>query len=88
MEQFEYFTTYIEANMAKVPGSAAIPAGDHAKHSPYSLIPELNAFGAEGWELINIQPLIAGRNDDFVFPTADGIKWGSHYFCAFKRRLA
>ncbi len=89
MEQFEYFTTLIEADVRKVtPGVGGVPTGNLAGYTPYSLIPELNAFGAEGWELISIQPVKAGRNEDIRYPSGASADWGTQYFCAFKRRLA
>ena len=89
MQQWEYFSTFLEADIRKVtPGIAGVPSGEHAQHSPYSLIPELNAFGAEGWELITAEPLLAGRKEDFVQPAGDAGRWGYHYLCVFKRPLS
>lgn len=88
MEKWEYFTTFIEANMAKedVAFTSGIPPGDHPKYSPYALIPELNSYGAKGWELIHMEPVSVGRNHDVVRPDANAAKWGRHYFCVFKRK--
>ena len=88
MERWEYFTTFIEANMGKddVGHSAEIPPGDHPVYSPYALIPELNSLGAKGWELIHMEPVSIGRNHDVVLPDAQAMKWGRHYFCVFKRQ--
>lgn len=90
MDKWEYYTTLIEANMANtdVIKMDEIPPGDHPKYSPYALIPELNALGAKGWELIHIEPVSIGRNHDVVRPDAGAMKWGRHYFCAFKRKAA
>ena len=88
MDRWEYFTTFIEANMANagVAHSAEIPPGDHPAYSPFALIPELNGLGAKGWELIHMEPVSIGRNHDVVLPDAQAMKWGRHYFCVFKRR--
>ena len=88
MDTWEYFTTFVEANMAKedVVHSAEIPQGKHPKYSPYALIPELNALGAKGWELMSIEPVSPGRNHDVVKPDANALKWARHYFCVFKRK--
>ena len=88
MEKWEYFTTFIEADMSKieVQQSAEVPEGKHPKYSPYALIPELNAYGDKGWELIVMEPVSPGRNHDVVRPDASAMKWGRHYFCVFKRR--
>lgn len=87
MEQWEYYTVHLEARMddPMLP-SPDVPPGDHGRNSPLSLIPRLNAFGAEGWELVAIHPLKAGHNEDVQYPTGGGGNWGSHYFCTFKRR--
>ena len=89
MERWEYFTTHIESNMANVVDvdSAEIPPGNHPKYSPYALIPELNRYGAKGWELISIQPVSIGKNHDVIMPDGSIAKWGRHYFCTFKRRI-
>ena len=90
MDKWEYFTTIVEANMAKedVAISAEIPPGNHPQYSPYALIPELNSFGAKGWELIHMEAVSIGRNHDVVKPDANAMKWGRHYFCAFKRKTS
>ncbi|MEM7112215.1 MAG: hypothetical protein AAF614_07260 [Chloroflexota bacterium] len=68
--------------------STEIPDGNHPKYSPYALIPELNSFGAKGWELLHMEPVSIGRNHDVVRPDASAMKWGRHYFCVFKRKTA
>ena len=88
MDKWEYFTTILEANMGNddVADSPDIPPGEHPQYSPYALIPELNSFGAKGWELIHMESVSMGRNHDVVKPDATAGKWGRHYFCAFKRK--
>jgi len=88
VDKWEYYTTFIEANMSKdgMLDTSDIPPGDHPKYSPFALIPELNALGAKGWELIHMEPVSIGRNHDVVRPDANAMKWGRHYFCVFKRR--
>lgn len=90
MDKWEYFTTILEANMANeaVAVSAEIPVGDHPQYSPYALIPELNNLGAKGWELVHMEAVSIGRNHDVVKPDASAMRWGRHYFCAFKRKTA
>lgn len=88
MDKWEYFTTFIEANAAYAANSAEIPPGDHPKYSPLFLIPELNDYGAKGWELIHMEPVSPGRNHDVVIPDASAMKWGRHYFCVFKRKTS
>ena len=88
MDKWEYFTTFIEANVEGVVDNGEIPPGRHPKFSPYFLIPELNEFGAKGWELIHMEPVSVGRNHDVVRPDANAMKWGRHYFCVFKRKTS
>ncbi len=90
MDTWEYFSTLIEANMASESAaySDEIPAGDHPKFSPYAIIPELNSFGAKGWELMHIEPVSPGRNHDVVKPDASSMKWARHYLCVFKRKTS
>lgn len=84
---WEYFTTFVEADTesSPVPVRDDIPLADHPRHTPYSLMPQLNRLGAQGWELVSIQPLIVGKKHDVRSPDADSMKWGSTYFCTFKR---
>ncbi|GAB4575914.1 MAG: hypothetical protein Kow0077_29790 [Anaerolineae bacterium] len=55
-----------------------------ARYSPAHLIPELNALGDEGWELVHMEPIFAGENEDVLIH--DNMRlWSSAYFCVFKR---
>ena len=51
------------------------------------MIPDLNKLGAEGWELINMEPVaeVGGKEDILI--AGEGRKWTSVYFCVFKRRM-
>lgn len=89
-EQWEYLTTFLEAR-AKNKDIKNYIKENHdkkpRKHSPEAMIPELNKLGAEGWELINMEPVAdVGGKEDVLFAGA-GRKWSSIYFCVFKRRL-
>lgn len=90
LQTWEYLTTFIESRMEEVAGDdeAMIPEGDHPKYSPYALMPELNALGAKGWELVSIMPVKPGRNHDVVLPSGSDLSWTRHYLCVFKRPLA
>lgn len=87
MEQWEYFTTYIEANvkgrktrkeLQKRFGKRKIP-----RYMVESLLPELNKYGAEGWEIIHMEPVPGvGKRGDVLFAR----RWSNTYFCVFKRR--
>ncbi len=90
LEQWEYFTTFIEAEMSQidVESEAMIPPDEkHPKFSPYALLPELNRLGQKGWELMSMQPVIAGKNHDISVHPNDIKYWSHTYLCVFKRRL-
>lgn len=90
MEQWEYFTTYLEANvkgrekrkeLQKRFGKRKLP-----RYMVESLLPELNKFGEEGWELIHMEPVPGvGRKGNVLFLGASR-RWSNTYFCVLKRR--
>lgn len=57
------------------------------RYTPESLIPQLNALGDQGWELIHMEPVMVGNNGDVLVQDAGsgGRSWASSYFCVFKR---
>lgn len=87
MMTWEYYTVYLEANMERdgVANSAEIPPGDHPRFSPHALMPDLNALGAKGWELIHMQPVDYTPNTMVKRESAMPWNWGPLYFCVFKR---
>ncbi len=89
MEKWEYYTTFIEANVneQKWEHQAMIPPGDHPKYSPYAAMPELNRLGEKGWELVQMTPVIVGKNHDILVHPNNMTYWGNTYFCVFKRRI-
>lgn len=90
MEQWEYLTTYLEASikgreqrkeLQKRFGKRKLP-----RYMVESLLPELNKFGEEGWELIHMEPVPAvGRKGNVLFAPR---RWSNTYFCVLKRRKA
>ena len=54
-------------------------------YAPQHLIPELDALGAEGWELVHMQPVYAGNNHDVMVFADAARQWTHAYFCVFKR---
>lgn len=88
METWEYFTTTLVTNVEKtpVPVSDDIPPGYYPKYSIYTLIPQLNEFGAKGWELVTLDPVQEGRNGDLRLCDASSAEWTYTYLAAFKRR--
>jgi hypothetical protein len=87
MEQWEYFTTFLEANAKDKDVQQFIEQTFDKKpkrHSPEAMIPDLNKLGIQGWELIHMEPVPrVGGKEDVQF---DSNSWSSVYFCVFKRR--
>jgi hypothetical protein len=59
--RWEYRTTVFYAN-AHEPDTkdylqSVWPAWKPPRHAPQALIPKLNDYGADGWELVHIQPV-------------------------------
>ena len=95
MEQWEYYTIFLWANIEHKGVQEYLkkiwPDWNPPKYTPQAMIPELNAFGEEGWELIHREPIHStGRNFDVGFDTGGGspaaTHWSNVYFCVFKRR--
>lgn len=89
-EQWEYLTTFVEAKASSKDIKNYIKENfdkKPRKHSPEAMIPDLNKLGAEGWELINMEPVaqVGGKED--ILMAGEGRKWTSVYFCVFKRRM-
>jgi hypothetical protein len=57
------------------------------KYSPETMIPELDALGNKGWELVHMEPIGAvGKHEDVGFVAGEGLPiWSNTYFCVFKR---
>jgi hypothetical protein len=87
MEQWEYLTLFLEANARKKETKQFIKETFDKKakpHSPEAMIPELNKLGAEGWELVHMEPVPhLGNKEDVQF---DPYRWSNNYFCVLKRR--
>lgn len=89
MEQWEYMTCFLTAEVNTKEDKQFIEERfkKRAKrHSPESMIPELNQLGAAGWELLHMEPVPkVGAKEDVLF--GGGYQWSSQYFCVFKRRM-
>ncbi len=88
MAQWEYLTLFVEANARPKETQEFLkrrfPKKKFVRYSPESLMPELDRLGAEGWELVHMEPVAqVGGKGDVLFPA--GTKWGRTYFCVFKR---
>jgi hypothetical protein len=91
-EKWEYLAKFMWASIenkgAREYIQGAWPGWQPAKYSPETMIPELNAYGNEGWELVHMEPVGgAGKNRDVGFIAGEAIpRWSNVYFCVFKRK--
>lgn len=87
MEQWEYLTIFLEASAKKKELKDFIQNTFNKKakaNSPESMIPQLNEYGRQGWELVHMEPVPrVGGKEDIQF---DQTNWSNTYFCVFKRR--
>lgn len=89
-QKWEYLSVFVRAEADPVKDfleerwdwKSGIP-----RNTPESMIPRLDAYGQEGWELVHMQPVVVGKNADvMVTDSGNGIaSWTSAYFCVFKR---
>ncbi len=88
MEQWEYLSVFIKADTKNKSVREYLkqqwPDEKPQRYSPKALMPELNKLGAEGWELMHIEPVIQGRKGDIL--QSGNERWAHVYFCVFKRR--
>ncbi len=89
MEKWEYHTVFLYANVEN-PGAKEFltkrwPNWKPTHYSPQILIPDLNTWGEQGWELVHIEPVIRDRDDQVVFAGYSD-QHSNCYFCALKRR--
>jgi hypothetical protein len=90
-DRWEYHTAILSADVSR-PGVEGFlqrrSTGALAKYTPLALLPELNEMGAAGWEMISIEPVIAGENEDiFIGSRGQSGSWVHTYLCAFRRRV-
>lgn len=89
MTNWEYITCFLEARVKDRETRQFIKEKLDKKarrNSPEAMIPELNRFGAAGWELVHMEPVprVNGR-EKIGF---DPYSWSNTYFCVFKRPKA
>lgn len=87
MEKWEYQTRFFEAKATDKQIQAYIESEFDKKarrYSPESMIPELNALGEEGWEIVHMEPVArVGGKEDVLFTEH---QWSNTYFAVLKRR--
>lgn len=87
-ERWEHLIVLLEADAQKQQAylQQHWPGRQFPMYTPEALIPRLDAYGNQGWELIAIQPVIMGRNGDMQVVGNAGNPWTNKYLCTFKRR--
>lgn len=90
MTQWEYLTTFLEADALSSAALAALGYDPKKlpKHSPLFLKPELDQYGQQGWELVSLEPVARGSNGDVWVQGAGGAaarEWSYTYLAVFKR---
>jgi hypothetical protein len=89
-QRWEYLTLFVQADARREAAfleqfrdwKEGIPA-----YTPEAMIPQLNALGEQGWELVHMEPAIVGNKRDVLVVNSGSTNrsWTSHYFCVFKR---
>ena len=90
MEKWEYMTTLICANQTAKTTQYIHdrwPTWKPDKYSPEHMIPELNKWGEDGWELVTMEPVSIGHNSDVLTHFGPNTSYTPWYFCAFKRKI-
>jgi hypothetical protein len=93
--EWEYMVTTLYANAAEQEDflEHTWPGVTFPRFAPEALVPDLNAMGADGWELVSIEPVIYGVNGDVLISNSsagvlplESSSWTNAYQCFFKRR--
>ncbi len=87
-EYWEYLTEVIEAD-AKAQAeylARLAPSVSFSKYAVQATMPRLNQLGSEGWELLQMQPVMIGTNADVLLTDVSGMSYTHKYLCVFKRR--
>jgi len=87
--RWEYLTTFLQAD-ARLEEAFLTEMRDWKggipPFTPEALMPRLNAYGEQGWEVISMQPVGVGSKGDVLMQDGSGNRfWTSTYFCVFKR---
>jgi hypothetical protein len=89
MEEWEHLVAIFEADgLAQSQYlQARWPQFPVAMYDVKALIPLLDYYGKQGWELASAQPVVLGGNQDVSYTTQPfGVGWTHTYLCFFKRR--
>jgi hypothetical protein len=88
-QRWQYKTMFVFADAERVEEQLNPFAPETLpKYAPKALMPELDALGNEGWELVHMQPVYVGSNADVLIHSLSERLWSNAYFCVFKRPRA
>jgi hypothetical protein len=87
MQKWECLTVFVRANIDN-PGAQELVGNMYRGNqtpifAPESMVPDLNWWGEQGWELVHMQPVLVGHNGD-VLISSEG-RYTNVYFCVLKR---
>jgi len=87
---WEHLVVYLEADAQQQASflEQKWPGQTFPIYAAQALMPRLDSYGQDGWELVSIQPVIVGDNGDILINDrrdAWGGRWTSTYLCVFKR---
>ena len=80
----EYITTETRQHQAYL--QALFPGRALPRYAAVAALPRLNQLGEQGWELVQMQPVLLGDNGDVQVVGGEYREWTNTYFCVFKRR--
>ncbi len=87
---WEHLVVYVEANAQQhLPFlQEHAPGKQFPIYAAEALMPRLDEYGQQGWELVSMQPVIVGEHGDILISDRrEGWtgRWTYTYLCAFKR---
>lgn len=87
---WEHYLELIEADAQTQPEfiQQFYPPNSIPRYALQSILPRLNVLGEQGWEVVQIQPVMLGKNGDVLINGAMSEKWTRTYLCVFKRYTA
>jgi hypothetical protein len=84
--QTHFLIAHIDSEGAKELLKERWPEWEPGEFVPETMIPELNALGENGWELILMQPVVTDKSGS-VLHVGRYPKTSNFYFCVFKRQI-
>ncbi len=89
MDRWEYRTAIIEADADDADTQGYMERYWHdekrPRYSPEALMPALDELGAQGWELVTLQPVLLGHDQEIDWNHV-GRLFSHTYLAALKRR--